>query len=258
MITDDQQDRIDDYLTGRHPDPAAFERALQQDPQLQLEMNATRMALDAIQLGEDQRLKDRLQQLEGSMSTVSAGPTTPAGEQSGARIVQLKPRHKSSWIRYAAAAAVLLLAVAYFVLRPAELSGPQLAMANFVPDENIAFTITKGGSDDVLATAYVAYEGGDYATAERELAALADPRPADRYYLAQSLLAQQKFAGALEVFRSLPPAAEFNLAPETTYYTAVALVGLERTDEARALLEGITTDANHERYAAATRLLASL
>lgn len=252
MNTEDRQDHIDDYLRGRSPDPASFERELNQDPQLQQQMEATRLALDALTAGEDQKIKERLRKLETGLHSA---PTN----KPGAKIVPLRPRRRRGWLTYAAAAALLLFLAGYLLLRPANLTGPQLAAETFTPYDNIAYTITKGGTDrDNRGTAYSAYEAGDYAGAAAAFRALTDDRPADRFYLGQSLLAQQEYTEALPIFRNLAARSDFNLSQEAAYYEALTLVGLDRQEEAIDLLKAIGNDDAHPLHDEAVDLLVSL
>lgn len=251
MNTEDPQDRIDDYLRGRSADPPQFERDLAKDPKLRADVEATRMALDAITVGEDQAMKERLRKLEAGM----AGSETATG---GANIVPLTPRKRTGWLRYAAAAAVLVFLAGYFLLRPAGEAGPELVAATFTPYANLAYPLTRGAEANPRATAYAAYEGGDFAAAQRAFEQLGTRDPADAFYLGQSLLGQQKYSEALPLFRRLAGLPDFKLAPESSYFTALALVGLDRQAEATSLLEVITADANHPLYTEATTLLARL
>ena len=252
MNPEDQQDRIDAYLSGRLADAESFERELEANPQLKSDMEATRMALDAIHISETTRLKNRLRQLETNMQAEQR-------EAPQAKVVSLKRESRRSWMTYAAAAAVALLFAAFFLLRPGAQNDAVLAMASFEPYDNIAFTITKGGTDEAdRAAAYIAYERGDYATAEQAFQALPAPGNADRFYLAQSLLAQEKFAEAVAVLDQLAGLDDFNLHEESEYYAALARLGLGERDRARTALERITTDANHASYSDAVNLLEEL
>lgn len=256
MNNEDRQDRIDEYLQGKSADAAAFERDLQEDSKLNEEMEATRMALDAIAVGGDHTMKERLRKLEAGMAA-ETGTTT--SQNASARIVQLKPRKRNNWMRIAAVAAVVLFIAGYFILRPAGPEGPQLAMESFTAYDNIEYTITKsGGTTDPRATAYAAYEAGDYAAAERAFTPLQSELPADAFYLGQSRLAQQKYEAALPVFTQLAALADFGLSGEANYYRALSLVGLNRSEEARLLLEEIVVDANHPSYNEAEALLSRL
>ena len=255
MNPDDQQDRIDDYLSGRLADPESFERELAANPQLQSDMEATRLALDAIHLGETQRLKERLRKLEAGRAPATAPPQE-------AKVVPIDRKRSRSWLPLAAAASVLLLVAAFFLLRPAGDNPAVLAMAAYEPYPNIALPITKGGSPEAdRATAYIAYEQGDFVAAEqafRDYASAPAERDADRFYLAQSLLAQEKFAAAAPLFEELAGQTEFNLHEESAYYGALARLGLGERDRAARLLEDITADANHPNYSEAVNLLEEL
>ena len=255
MNPDDQQDRIDDYLSGRLADPESFERELAINPQLQSDMEATRLALDAIHFGETQRLKDRLRQLDAGRTTATAPPKE-------AKVVSIDRKRNRSWLPLAAAASVLLLVAAFFLLRPSADDPAVLAMASFEPYPNIALPITKGGSPEAdRATAYIAYEQQDYAAAEAAFRAY-DSAPAeadaDRFYLAQSLLAQENFTEAAPLFESLAAQADFNLHEESAYYGALARLGLGERERSVRVLEGITADANHPNYSEAVDLLEAL
>ena len=251
MNPEDQQDRIDAYLSGRLADAESFEREMEAIPQLKSDMEATRMALDAIHISETTRLKDRLRELEAGMHTERQAPQ--------AKVVPIKRERRRSWTTYAAAAAIALLFAAFFLLRPGAQNDAVLAMAAFEPYDNIAFAITKGGSDEAdRATAYIAYERKEYAAAEQAFQALPSPNNADRFYLAQSLLAQEKFTEAVALLDQLAELDDFNLHEESEYYAALARLGLGERERARLALERITTDANHASYSDAVNLLEEL
>ena len=251
------QDRIDDYLLGRHPDPEAFERELEQNPQLRQDMEATRLALDAITLGEDQVLKDRLRQLDAQQPLTVQTPV--AETQTTAKVIPLQPRRRRTWVRYAAAAAVICLLAGYFLLRPAPGERVNYALSQVEPYDNIAYSITKGANDpDPRAAAYTAYEAGDYAAAEAAFDRLDGIGVNDEFYLAQSLLAQGKYEAAQSRFLRLSTAADFNLRQEATFYEAVARLGLGQTAEATGVLEAIGNDGNHPMHEAAVALLSRL
>ncbi|MGB3801694.1 MAG: hypothetical protein WA952_17890 [Lewinella sp.] len=250
MTPEDQQDRIDAYLNGQLADRESFEREMEANPQRQSDMEATRMALDAIHIGETARLKSRLQDLEAGLRGV---------DQPQAKVVSIKRKSQKSWYSYAAAAAVILFLAGYFVLRPAAQNDTMVAMAAFEPYDNIAFTITKGGTtEENRAAAYIAYESADYAAAESAFRELPEPSTPDRFYLAQSLLAQEKFAESATLFEELAALEDFNLHEESEYYAALARLGLGERQRAVTSLERITSDANHASYTEAAELLQQL
>ena len=261
MNTEDPQDRIDDYLLGRHPDPEAFERELDQNPQLRQDMEATRLALDAITYSEDQVLKDRLKKLDAQHgNTAVQEPQTPVAEtQTTAKVIPLQPRRRRTWVRYAAAAALVALLAGYFLLRPAPGETLTYALSQVEPYDNIAYSITKGSNDpDPRAAAYTAYEAGEYAAAEAAFNDLDDIGPNDEFYLAQSLLAQGEYAAAQPRLLRLSTAPDFNLRQEATFYEAVARLGLGQTAEATGVLETIGQDSSHPLHDEAVTLLTNL
>ncbi|CAH1000815.1 hypothetical protein LEM8419_01898 [Neolewinella maritima] len=255
MNTEDQ-DRIEEYLLGRSPDPGAFERELRQNPQLRQEMESTRFALDAITAGEDHVLKNRLRKLEDGLST----RTPVADTQTVAKVVPIDRKRRRQWVRYAAAAAVILFLAGYFMLRPAPGERIEYALDQITPYDNIAYSITKGGTDDAdpRAAAYTAYEAGDYAAAEAAFNALEAPAAPEQFYLAQSLLVQRKYDAALPLLERLATTPDFNLAQESSFYAATARLGLGQPAEATGTLETIAADPAHPMQAEARSLLQAL
>ncbi len=255
MNTEDQHKRIEDYLLGRLADPVAFERELNQHPELRQDMEATRLALAAITAGEDHALKARLRKLDGD----SQAATPVAETQATARIVPIDRRRRRSWVRYAAAAAVVCFLAGYFLLRPAPGQRLEYALSQVQPYDNIAYTITKGATgNDPRAAAYTAYEAGDYPAAEAAFNQLATDDTADAFYQAQSQLAQGKYAAAQPILDRLAARTDFQLAPEADFYAAVARLGLGQTADATATLEQIAADTKHPLQSEARNLLERL
>ncbi|WP_420458638.1 tetratricopeptide repeat protein [Neolewinella sp.] len=255
MNTEDYHERIEDYLLGRLADPVTFERELNQNPELRQEMEATRLALDAITAGEDHALKVRLRKLDGDFQASS----TVAETQTTAKIVPIDRRRRRSWVRYAAAAAVVCFLAGYFLLRPAPDQRLEYALSQVQPYDNIAYTITKGATgDDPRAAAYTAYEAGNYPRAEAAFNQLDTDDAADDFYRAQSQLAQGKYDAALPTFDRLAARTNFQLAPEADFYAAVARLGLGQTTEATATLEQIAADVQHPLQSEARDLLERL
>ncbi|MCP9237038.1 tol-pal system YbgF family protein [Lewinella sp. JB7] len=252
MNTEDQPDRIGDYLRGDLADREAFERELSANPQLKIEMETTRQALDAITLREEQVLKDRLRNLEAGMATTARQPD--------AKVIPIGRKRSGGWFAYAAAAALVVFVAGYFLLRPAPATPEQLALSEFEPFTNIAYTVTKGANDgdDGRAAAYAAYETGDYATAEGAFAALGPDDPVDRFYFGQTLLAQEKYASARDLYRELATQTDFNLTQESAYYLALANLGLGQADEAREEIRRIADNADHPMSREARQLLEKL
>lgn len=242
MLSEQDQERIDNYLLGTATpaEAAALEAEAAANPELARELAATRAALDAIELGEDAALKERLRGLEA-----------------GATVRRLHPRRRY-WA--AAAAVLLLLAAGWFVFRPAPEpgAGELFALAEFEPYPNIAYRITKGAADSTArAAAFAAYERADWAAAAAAFATLED-EPVNRFYLGQSQLAAGNYAAAAATLEPLPARTDFNLADEAAYYRAVALLGTGDQPGATALLEPLAGGPASAVAAEARELLEKL
>ena len=259
MTNEDQQDRIDDYLAGRLADPGAFEREMERDPQLKQEMEATRLALDAIQISEHDRLKARLRSLEAQRPDTAAAPAAASAAEP-AKVVPIRRSSSRRWLSIAAAVALILFAAIYFLPLSSGSDNVQLALAEVEPLSNMAYTFTKGGEpvDEARADAYAAYEKEDYAAATAAFRELPAPPPADRFYLAQSLFAQGDYAAAEPIFTELAALPDFRLAEEAEFYRAAALLGTGNSVDARALLSRIADTDGHASRAEARALLEKL
>ncbi|OAV43002.1 hypothetical protein [Lewinella sp. 4G2] len=257
-----QQERIDDYLLGRGSaaERAEFEQLLEQNADLRQQLADTQAAMDAIELHADAQLKARLQQLEAGLASPDANQQSSlTASKGGGMVAPMKAsRNRNRTWMAIAASLLLLLTAGWFIMRqPAFATGGELAMAQFEPYDNIAYTFERGTSDDSIeASAYRAYEKGDFAAAQSSFEKI-DANPVRSFYLGQTLLAQSKFSEAATTYAALAE-AESPFQQESEYYHALALVGLDRKEEARTLLRKITSNASHESYAEASSLLAKL
>lgn len=260
MNQDDNNQRIDDYLLGRMKsgERSAFERSIDQDESLAEDIAASRMALDALELAEDQALKVRLQQLEAKLSGSSApaATSTPAAPES-ATVVALPGRSRGRWLGVAAALLLMLLA-GWFVVNGIGNRPEQLAMTYFEPFPNYATTNVRGDqTEDATMAAFNAYDAADFARAV-ELFRSLEATDVNRFYLAQSLFAAKEFTAAAPLFSDLAARADFALAPEAVYYAALTDLARGQTTEATKSLETISADPDHPFREQAAALLAEL
>lgn len=269
MDKDKRQDRIDEYLLGKgSPETRReFEEETSRNEDLSRELGDTELALAAIELAEDKALKARLQGLEQRLAAQTPGstvapPLTAVKPKPKGKVVDIRSRHKGQFRLVAYAAALLLmLAVGWWaVSQPGVSAAQQLAMDSFKPYENIATGTVRGDNDATAeAAAFADYDAGNYAAAADKFSALSEANSyVNKFYLGQSLLAQQKFAEALIVFRPLMETPAFPLAQESAYYHALALLGTGETEEAKTALTKISNTDNHEMQAEAKALLAKL
>jgi len=235
--------------------------------ELSRELKDTELALAAIELAEDQALKARLQGLEQRLAAETPGTTVAppltarsSGRKPEAKVVQMRQRQKGRFRLVAYAAALLLvLAVGWWALSlPGGFDAQQLAMDSFTPYENIATGTVRGENDDTAeAAAFADYGNGNYAGAADKLSAL-PPSPVNQFYLGQSLLAQQKYDEAEDVFRSLMDISDFPLAKESAFYRAVAQLGGGDINVARSSLTRIREADDHPMQQEAADILAEM
>jgi hypothetical protein len=252
MDTEDQQNRIDDYLRGRSDDPEAFERELSEDPQLAQDMEATRLALNAIELREELQLKDRLRRVEAQMGAGRISSPTPE-----AKVVPLKRRKagRQRWFAYAAAAALLLFVAGYFLLRPVG-TPAQLALAEVEAYDNITSGTTRGAADDeTRAAAYAAYDAENFTEARDLFMQVGAEDPVDAFYYAQTLLQVQAYGDARDLFDRLAATSDFSLAEESAYYAAAARLGVNDLAAATEQLRAIAETEGHASQREARELL---
>lgn len=263
MSKDDRQKRIDRYLNNRleSNERAEFEEEVSRNAALSGQLADTEMAVAAIEMAEDQSLKVRLQKLDAatfSGDQVGGSPAEPVtGNDAQTKVVSLKARRAPRLLLGIAAAILLLLAAGWFLLQPDGFASPAaLAMATHKPYENITNGTVRGDNTDPAASAFRAYDAGDYASAAGAFADL-PPTAVHKFYLGQSLLATGKFADAAAQFTDLTK-ADFGLQQEAEYFLALARLGAGDTTRATELLTTIAAADNHPMQEKADRLLAQI
>lgn len=263
MSKDDRQERIDDYLLGRADANRRreLEEEVSRNADLSEQLADTELAMAAIELAEDEALKGRLQDLETSLRSGEAGATTAAPQPENtageSKVISLQ-RSKSQRFLYGIAAAVLLLiAAGWFILQPKGYDSPSaLAMASYVPYENITAGTVRGDNSDPAAIAFAAYDAGRFAEAANAFSDL--PSTAvNKFYLAQSLLGSKDFSAAAAQLTDLTK-ADFGLQQESAYYLALARLGEGETEQAKQLLTEISRTNDHPMQEQASKLLAEI
>lgn len=263
MSSDDLlQERIDDYLLGKGSaeQRRELEEEISRNPELSAQLAETELALAAIEVHEDAALKARLQQLEKKITNLAEAPELGTeAPAANAKVVKMKAvsRSRRTWMAYAASL-LLLIAAGWWLIQMNNSATPeQMAMANFEPYRNIAYTFERGSNDETLeADAYRAYEAGEFAAAAKTLQEL-PPSAAHSFYLGQSLLAQGKYAEAAPIFSEISKST-FGLNKESEYFLALAKVGMGQLEAARADLEKIIAVADHPSLTEAKALLSDL
>ena len=267
MSKDDSQKRIDDFLLGRANEASRKEmnEEISRNAELSNQLADTQLAMDAIELAEDQALKARLQGLEANFQ--AAAPNMVAESTAvvkdlpapGLKKASVRPRRNLRRLYGIAAAVLVLLLAGWFILRPggSGYDSPQaLAMDTFEAYENITPGGVRGGADDPVAQAYAAYDAGKFAEAAAALRTL-PPTAVNKFYFGQSLLATQEYAGAAVQFEDLRK-TDFGLNRESEYYLALARLGEGKQEIAREMLLEISATGNHPLLKEASELLEKL
>ncbi len=273
MNHEDKQDRIDAYLLGlaSKEERLKFEEQISNDEALTQSLGDTELAIAAIEFHEDEAIKARLQKLEQKLAAEPTAPEVGQTEpvvrsitdrqaKTNARVVDIKRRRAGQLKLLGYAAALLLvLAVGWWSMNlGGGFDAPQLAMDSFRPYDNITTGTVRGDNDQTAeAAAFADYDAGNYAAAEEKLAAL-EATDVNRFYLGQSLLAQNKFAEARSVFIPLARDSDFALTKESQYYVGLAYLGSQDVSDARHALSQIARDLDHPMQKEAKALMAEM
>ena len=183
------------------------------------------------------------------------------------------PRIAARWrLGWAAAAALVVLAV-LFLYRAAAPAPPgeasrwdALAIAKAPyplpdPDESLLWRSGSGNVAGRFAEGMAAYEAGDFEPAARLLAKAVEESPRDdraRFYLGVTLLLLRRPAEALEPLERAAAASAAGVRLEARWYLALASLQSDRTERARAILQGVAADRQGSRAQEARALLARI
>ncbi len=248
------QEKRDRHLLNRADaaERAEMKTRLAEDAEMRALLEADTDIAATVEAAGDAKLKDRLRKLESELSAGNTGAKIRSLPGAGAR-----PQAASRTKWYAMAAALALLLVAgWFVLRPAA-APDYLAYLDAYP--NRAVELTKGADDgsDPAVAAYSTYEAADYESAATLLARLPET-PTNRFYRAQSLLQLRQPAEAAALLQPLAGDESFALQDRARWYYALALLGSDRADEAKAQLRVSAATEGGFMQAEAEELLEAL
>lgn len=253
----ERQEQIDKKLLGL----ANQEAEWQNDPDWDEQLADTQLAIDAIEVAEDERLKERLQQLE---SRLASQPTSQMKVVRDNEIEADRPASvfdRRKWLSLAASLLFILALGYYFLLGGGAAADPAaLYAANFEPYRNIAVDLTR--SDDlptIEQAAFTAYEKADYEEAIRLLTQSSLPGQVKDFYLAQSQLALGNYTAAISYLEPLTNTqSDFALKEQSAWYLALAQVANGQIELGKPLLERISTQSEHPYQAQAQEILKDL
>ncbi|MBK8703684.1 MAG: hypothetical protein IPN33_08645 [Saprospiraceae bacterium] len=241
-----------------------FEQRLATEPSLKAEFDLYAEMIAGIQTFGDHALMAQIRQTHSQMKSEGFFQ-----EKREAKLVSFR----SNAVRWSAAAAVALLAVvtawwywsssAYDKAFAAHYQ-PNPASLNTLLDslETLGFAAGKDEAYRDFVAGVQAYEKGDFAQAEKQLAAWHRLHPDDdngRYMLALSLLAQQRFGKAANLLQPLIDNQKQELAHEARFYLALAYCKQPfQRSAARRLLQEIASDSSSPYRQQAADILAQL
>jgi len=229
----DQEAQIEKYLEGQmnEAEQASFEEQLDTDPLLESSLREALLAKASIWesgLTSEKAKLDRLfNQAGGQVESGSAGST---------------PFRPQAWLSIAAAITILV-AVGYLLLnQPPE---PQELFATHYELPSAPEQLGAPGIDSLLQLAHSRYNQGKYKEAiplYRQVTEL-NGRAESWQYLAY---AQLELGNTEAAIGALLQDTQPNDRSE--WYLALAYLKIEQIDKAKAVLAGISADANHDFY----------
>jgi tetratricopeptide (TPR) repeat protein len=156
-----------------------------------------------------------------------------------------EPRQKTSYIKWlAAASVVLLLGVSYFFNMGQKLSTDVLFAQNFEPYRNVIAPIVRGNEQsDEKTLAFMAYEKGEYQTAITLFTKLytATKEPYYLFYKANALLKLERANEAIPLLVAHLKTKD-TLTEKTNWYLALAYLKLKDKQKAREFLNKVITN----------------
>ena len=245
-------DKIEQYLTGKMDgvEQQAFEAELNSNSTLAEELDAHRLAREAIELSIGDSLRGQFQEWHDSTAT---GTT-----KEGAKIVKMAPRIALRRVLAVAASVLLLLAVGSYWYANDRYNDPDLAMA-FYEDSAIGKLRTGTAANHPLALGLDNMLAEDFAAADDYFNGIAptDTNYEDaRYYLGHSLYLQSRSEEAIQVLQSIQDSSNSNLRQSAEWLLLLSRLqeGQSESSKFQELLDKMLADSRHSYHPKAVEL----
>lgn len=243
-------DKIEAYLSGAltGAERQAFEAGLAENPALADEVDAVRLAQEAVELSISNNLRSQFQEWQGVETTAKSSQE--------AKVVKMAPRHQLRRLLSIAASVLLILVAGSFWYANNQFSADKMAISYY---ENISLDQYTRGASSSLAEAVAAMENGNLAEADAYFQSV--PEGDDqyynaRYYLAHSLHRQGKYAESISELNILNQATNRNLREDGEWLKVLNLLEMDPSQSTalQTLLSGMIEDDGHTHHNDAVQL----
>lgn len=246
-------DTISAYLRQQLParEREAFEQKMANDAQLREEVEAHRLASEAIEWSIAESLRKEL----ASWSEPAAG-STPAAPASDAII---RPLWRRNWA-IAATALIIIVAGAYLWSNQNYTNGA-LAEGYYPKSELAGLRSSNPTKADALAPGYEALNSGNYSEAINLFGRLTSDEllgPKALYFKAHAHFQQKQFNEAISSLSNLIQQSEGEEKDRAEWLLALSYLGAGKTAEAKILISKIAANKDHSYAPQAGQLLGDL
>ncbi len=228
---------IEKYLEGNldAADRQAFEERLNKDDNLNKLLDEYAVLIAGVKFSGRDHMLAKFQQIEEELAEDT-------------KVVEMVPNKRKIW--YYAAASIILLCVAFFLLKPDNtLTSPELALAYFEPYPATVGSASRSteASKELMASAMEQYEGGDYAQAAELLRNMSEgSEEVNEFYLANAYQANGEFDKATTIYQSLIEDGKL-FQEQSSWNLVLCYLSLDQRSKAIDLLEN--TSFTIESYA---------
>jgi predicted Zn-dependent protease len=234
---DNFEDKMDDYIQNKMNDldRKVFEKELAEDPDKKERFEQHK---EVIQIIEIASLKEQLDRLEHKVDQEKK-----SSSQKKSKVINLFPRAQMIGI---AASLTILIVAAVWIFYPSQNNSDHFAFRKYY-QKDPGLPTTMGVSDQItLDQAMLLYKQNNYQEALQAFETLLNETPNDtvQYYYAMSLMELDQFAEAEKTLRKLELKSS-NLQQRRDWYLIMALLQLNREDEAIELVNEIIDQEQH-------------
>ena len=243
---EEKYDRIDRYLRGelRGQELTAFQSLLDADPNFAGEVDLHRQVMEAIADVKSRELERVIEEVGREFDRESRST-----------------RVRRFFAAAAAATGLLLASVATIYMLYGSGPSPQMLAANNFEPYGLYSNVRSGAATETGADkGFDAYAAQDYAEAIALFEAVRNAgngTPEVTFFLANAYLTQGLYGKAEPLLQSLAESSGHLLTEQSEWYLALALLGQQQTDAAKALLREIAI-GEHAYAAQATTMLQQL